>query len=125
VFGDLRTNWEEGRLCAPLSYMRTKCEAQDKCQLENGAGTEAGKPYAQQVLCGFDPAPLVDDRYKGVAVHFACVRGDPDTADRLVAEPGVNPVTKQRWVTNVDSYKTVLRSTGMTLRCPFPADEGK
>jgi len=122
TFGDLRARWREGRQCSAMSYMMSRCEAKASCKLEAAAGTEAtaGKPYAQQILCGFDPAPLADERYKGVAVHFACLRGGQDMWDKLAETPGFHPVTGERWVEHRNSSITVLRSNGMELRCPFP-----
>jgi hypothetical protein len=114
-FGDLRTRWREGRLCAATATMMTKCEAQEECRL-NGEG---GITYDPQVLCGFDPAPLVDPAYKGVAIAFTCVRGGKQTWDAIAQHPGIDPETGAAWK-ETDINHATLRSSGMSFRCPFP-----
>ena len=87
-FGDLRTNWREGRLCAATSAIMKKCEARPECVLDAAPAGQPNNVYDQQILCGFDPAPLVDPAYKGVATEYSCVRGgklvweDPCAAPR-------------------------------------------
>jgi hypothetical protein len=120
-FGDLRTHWREGRLCASTSTIRTRCQEHPICKLDDPTAQQAGKPYDDQILCGFDPAPLVDPRHKGVVIEFACARGGKDVWDALAERPGINPSTQRPWDPE-DLHQAVLRSSGMSFRCPFPAE---
>ena len=121
-FGDLRTNWSEGQLCSATPYVMTKCQRQASCQLDEAPQAQAGKAFNQITPCGFDPAPLVDDRYKGVAIKYACVRGSKDSWDKLAEHPGYHPISGEAWESGTNSRTVVLRSSGMSLRCPFPAE---
>jgi hypothetical protein len=95
--------------------MRKLCEGQPEC----GLPALAGKPFDQSSLCGYDPAPLADAQFKGVYVEFACVRPGP-TTDALVQNPGSNPVTGKPWDPK-EIFSTTLRSSQMSIRCPYPA----
>jgi hypothetical protein len=120
-FGDLRTKWAEGRLCTSTLAVKTPCEGQPSCKpLQDGT---APAQFNQEILCGFDPAPLVDSRFKGVVIEYACVRGGKDTWDRVAAHPGDDPVTENAWAPR-DIYQVVVRSSGMSIRCPFPVKPG-
>jgi hypothetical protein len=118
-FGDLRTNWREGRQCHATSTIMTKCEAQAECKLDAAPATQPGAAYDHQVLCGFDPAPRVDPAHKGVAVNFVCARGTKLIWDEIAKQPGINPETKVPWQEHEINLAT-LRSSGMSFRCPFP-----
>lgn len=120
-FGDLRTHWREGRLCAATSTIMTKCEAQTECKLDAApAATQPNNQYDQLSLCGYDPAPLVDPDFKGVATEFTCVRGGKDIWDALARQPGINPETGGPWDSE-DLNVATLRSSAMSFRCPSPA----
>jgi len=113
-FGDLRTQWREGRLCASTSAIIKKCEATPECSLDALADAPLDK------LCGFDPAPLVDPMFKGVATEFTCVHGGKQVFDALAQHPGINPETGAPW-DEEDINQAVLHSSAMSFRCPFPA----
>jgi hypothetical protein len=115
-FGDLRTGWREGRQCTSTLAMKTLCEAKTDCTLL--AGT-APAPFNQESLCGFDPAPLVDFKFKGVVVDYTCVRGGKQVWDTVAQYPGTDPVKLDAWKPR-DINRVVLRSNTMSLRCPFP-----
>lgn len=115
-FGDLRTDWGEGRLCTSTSAMKAQCEAKTECSLPVGV-TPA--PFNQESLCGFDPAPLVDIRFKGVVVEYTCVRGGKQVWDSVARYPGTDPATGTAWLSR-DINNVVLRSNTMSIRCPFP-----
>ena len=117
-FGDLRTDWREGRLCTSTSAIKALCEANTECKLPEGTGTPPS-PFNQESLCGFDPAPLVDIRFKGVVVEYTCVRGGKQIWDAVAQYPGTDPTTRAAW-TPRDVNQVVLRSSAMSIRCPFP-----
>jgi hypothetical protein len=112
-FGDLEAYWSEGRRCDSWSAMRAQCERLTECKLPTGT------PFDQIQMCGFDPAPLVDPRDKGVVVRYTCVRGGNDTWDRVAQYPGTDPVTGKPWLPQ-NIYQALLRSSTMSIRCPIP-----
>jgi hypothetical protein len=115
-FGDLRTVWRESRLCTSTSAMKAQCEAKTECSLLPGT---APAPFNQESLCGFDPAPLADIRFKGVVVNYTCVRGGKQVWNEVAQYPGTDPTTRAAW-TPRDINQAVLRSNAMSIRCPFP-----
>lgn len=116
-FGDLRTDWDEGRLCTSTQAIKTACEAKTDCTpLQAGV---APAQFNQESLCGFDPAPLVDARFKGVVIEYTCVRGRKSTWNKVAQYPGTDPATDAAW-TPRDINQAVLRSNTMSIRCPFP-----
>jgi len=119
AFGDVRTYWAEGRLCDSTSAMKKLCERKTECALPALVPAQAGKPFDQEILCGFDPAPLVDQKFKAAMVQFTCVRSGNETWDRVAQYPGIDPVTKNAWRPQ-DKYQADLGSSLMSIRCPFP-----
>jgi hypothetical protein len=119
-FGDLDSDWRDGRLCDSRSAVRKLCERLTDCALPSAAN----KPFDQEQLCGYDPAPLADPRDKGVVIRFTCVRGGTQVWDHLAQYPGTDPETKSAWLDR-DIYQAVLRSSAMGLRCPFPFKTAK
>ncbi len=120
-FGDLRTDWDEGRLCTSTPAIKTVCEAKTECTpLQAGV---APAQFNQEILCGFDPAPLVDVRFKGVVVEYACVRGRKSAWNKVTQYPGTDPATGVAWAPR-DINQVVLRSSAMGIRCPFPVKTG-
>ncbi len=55
----------EKRWCDATAYMRAACDRQPKCSLATN--------YQDQV-CGFNPAPSAEARYRGLYVRYECVR---------------------------------------------------
>ena len=119
VFGDLRTRRGEGRLCSSLATMRQQCEGKADCTLPLPQSTQTNKAFDPLAPCGYDPAPLADAQFKGVRVDFVCLRPGL-TTDAVMQNPGINPVTGKPWDKD-DIFSPVLRSSSMSIRCPYPA----
>lgn len=100
-FGDVK-EVNGNRMCDATSAMRKQCEGKPSCNLPDNFVTQ---------LCGYNPAPFVEDRDRGASVSYGCLTGDEDfwtskvktSHSELLAKGLPTPV--------------VLQSTGMEIAC--------
>lgn len=100
-FGDIK-EVNGNRMCDATSAMRKQCEGKPTCNLPDNFVTQ---------LCGYNPAPFVEDRDRGASVSYGCLTGDEDfwtskvrtSRSELLAKGLPTPV--------------VLQSTQMEIAC--------
>jgi hypothetical protein len=76
-YGDIRGSARSDRICDATAAMRKACEAKPNCNLPDGFET---------TLCGYDPAPFIEKRDRGVFVSYGCQKGGEDKWTRNVTE---------------------------------------
>jgi hypothetical protein len=100
-FGDLTPPIDPSRVCNAAPAMVTQCERRPSCVLT------AAPP---QDLCGFDPAPRTEDRFKGVKIAYQCLVADDAVWARLAASPGTH-------ASGAAVRVTVLRKSTQSIVC--------
>ncbi len=116
--GDLARHPRPGRRCVATNAVRARCEKELKCTLLASAAPNDAEINPIQ-LCGFDPVPFAEQRQKGVAVWFTCIRGGQKDWDYVAENPGNHPVRKTPWQETEVNF-AILQSASMQLRCPYP-----
>jgi hypothetical protein len=88
-YGDIRSirgagpkgPWaHNNRFCSATRAIRTRCQAKARCY-EPSATSDDGAvaELTGSQLCGYEPAPFADSKYKGVVVSYECVALDGET----------------------------------------------
>lgn len=87
------------RSCDARDAMVNRCEREGACQLPSNP---------QDTLCGYDPAPYVEDRDRVTYLVYACVTGDDARWAELQATRGLG-ISK--------AETAILRSDQQTVKC--------
>jgi hypothetical protein len=77
-YGDIRSSASSNRICDATAAVRKVCEAGLSCNLPADFKTS---------LCGYDPAPFIEDRDRGAFISYGCQIGGEDLWTRNVATP--------------------------------------
>lgn len=77
-YGDIRSAASSSRICDATAAVRKACEAELSCTLPDNFTTS---------LCGYDPAPFIDNRDRGAFIAYDCQIGGEDLWTRNVTTP--------------------------------------
>jgi hypothetical protein len=80
------------RYCSATRTMRTYCQGQQSCFVTTLSTTSDKAPSSHingNEMCGFDPIPYTEAKFKGLAVYFECLTTDPTSDPSLYSDQPV------------------------------------
>ncbi|QND65674.1 hypothetical protein HB777_18350 [Mesorhizobium loti] len=100
-FGDVK-EVNGNRMCDATSAMRQLCEGNLSCVLPDNFATQ---------LCGYNPAPFIEDRDRGASISYDCQIGDEDLWSRNIKAP------PSKLMSDRVPKPVVLQSVKMGIAC--------